>query len=325
MAKTFKGEIRFVNFAANDAIVKESIITASYNTVLDAYDVSATAAIVGVSGTVGTASIEYPTAMVAANPTGLVAGPYTLNMSLNGSTSVPYTVTVPGASTYTSLVTAIQTSLGAGVVVSLSVPLATPGAIIVSSTIPGVSSSVLLTDGATLGLIQALNVARVESATIVDTTGINPTQGYQNLVSSSLPIIADRDTKLSAGTYNLKVAVNGGAAVSYPIVVSAETIWSVLVATIETAVKAVANVKLVGNSIVFTSNTYGAASAMAVTDGVVSGLLAAINSTLTTLDITEPNYKLVFLKGDFLGYVKGDIIKYQYVANKSNTNQIFII
>lgn len=40
---------------------------------------------------------------------------------------------------------------------------------------------------------------------------------------------------------------------------------------------------------------------------------------------SHPSYKLVFIKGNFSSYKKGDVIKYQFAPSKENTNVISIV
>ena len=40
---------------------------------------------------------------------------------------------------------------------------------------------------------------------------------------------------------------------------------------------------------------------------------------------SHPTYKLVYIKGNFSAYSRGDVIKYQYVANSNNAITVVIV
>lgn len=218
--------------------------------------------------------------VVPGSATLLAAGPYDLNVNVDGAGAVNVTFTMPAGKTFQQLVDdylhpAVVAQVGAGVRVFLSQASATELDILVETPTPGTGGSVAVTAGTSNDLIAALDATSWAAAVVGGTVGVDGTSalvfpvtgaGFQ-VVDVGGAITGASATGLTndATVYTASITVDGTA---YPIAVTGSTAqtYTTLLSEINTDLGAAATASLVGGNVRVTSATTGTSSSVSIAD-----------------------------------------------------------
>ena len=254
----------------------ESLIVADVLTPV-AYNLTIDSPIGGLDSTSGYCQIgSTPTPFIGAAPHLIPAGTYSIRVAVDGGSPTVVSVVVVGGETWTQLVTALSSTL-TGATASI---VATKIKIV--STTTGSSSAISISDGITNGLLAAITLINEYKTSIgTPSNGTDATNGYSDIhYASAVYFTPTGLTGLSAGTYNIKLKIDAGVATDHPIVIAASgTTWNDLVNLIS-AISGV-TASIVDGNIRIISNTLGSVSALIIADGTSTGLIAAMNISVS--------------------------------------------
>jgi len=225
---------------------------------------------------------------VGTDSTGLAndATAYTATATIDG---VARAVSVVGsaAQTFTTLVTELNTDLGAWATVTL-----TDGRIKVTSLATGASSTVVLTNTGTYQLFPSLSGFYLFAASVAGTAPVytfnvvfdnGVVRGYQTVDVGGAQTLSSATNLVSVTTYTATITVDGvGHAIS--ILGSTAQTYGTLIAQIEADLAQSADVGLVSGNLRVISRSTGAVSTVAITAGTLfAGPLAGFVSVVAAV------------------------------------------
>lgn len=227
-----------------------------------AYNVSIGTPVVGTDATSGYAIVSTsPNTIVSSSITGLSAGAYQLCITANGSTTQTRTIVVIVSTTWAQLVDLINDQFSAvGITASI-----VSGAFKFTSSVTGSSSSVIVADGGTSGLLAAISsIGTYVASTDTAVSGIAATSGYST-VSYTNVISGDAVHNLAEGNYYASIAVDSGSATNYLIPISNGGYYYDILNALNSYAGISASINLSG-SIVVKSNTSGITSKITINE-----------------------------------------------------------
>lgn len=281
---SIKGADEYVLWDKLDGVTQDNV-SQTVNSFL-----STATANTNVAWTSGSDKISFPTgAPVAGTDTGLTQSTvYQLNVNVDGAGGVEVLINLPILETqsftsFNRLIDAINVGMKAQAVPAVAtLDTRTTLALVITSNSVGTSSSVVITDGASNGLLTALaafgpvNAPATTAGTLTASFAATPT-----VTPTTSPGIGGVGTN-----YDFKIAVDGGAATVYTVsLVTADTMTTIA-SKMDTAATAVVTVAASGNSFVITSKTTGLTSKVVVTHpagGANADLFDSIATALTAV------------------------------------------
>lgn len=301
--ETVKGADEYVLWDKLDGVTQSNV---AYT--IDSF-LASTTANTNTSWTSGSDAISFPTGSPTISTlTGLsISTIYQLNVAVDGAAGVevlinPYIYGTLNNFTFTHLEQAINQALAAQNIQAVA-SYDTTAVLTLRITSKGVgsSSSVVITDGASNGLIAALSAFGAgETAATAGYQTVNvggnkvggtatglaadvpATHGYATLAFTATPAItATTALGLPATNYDLNINVDGAGASNHTIALTGTDTLTTIAAAFNLLPITGATVSAVNNTLVVTSATTGTSSTIAITAGTSSDLIAAINLAKT--------------------------------------------
>jgi hypothetical protein len=204
------------------------------------------------------ASVNAPGSWITIPGTDTITTPYYATITIDTVNIIPVSVAGGIAQIYGGLLDSLNSQIGAFGTASI-----VNGNIQISSNSVGTSSTVSIVDAGTSGYQEVdFTVAK----TLLDSTGLIATAGYQEVSVFGLPL-GTVVPAIPADTYDFDITIDGGPLQQESIVLTGVEDYNTIAALMDAEVTPAATVTFVGGEFVFTSTTLGTTSSILVAAG----------------------------------------------------------